>query len=122
MRTTATLRTNDNARNLAELRSELAQLTAMVELHTECLETAAEAIKTLQDKILKASAQESSAKQKIAPKKPVKKAAAPKEQGRPWSKLNKDEKHKLNAYAYRHPEDFGGWDGWCEKRQTLMFR
>lgn len=120
------MRTNDNTREIAALRAELAQLTAMVELHTECLETAAGAIKTLQERVYKASAQESSAKQKIAPKKPVKKvtkkAAAPKEQGRPWNKLNKDEKHKLNAYAYRHPEDFGGWDGWCEKRLTLMFR
>lgn len=114
---TRTTRVNNSAlkKENAALRAELEELKAAVALHEECLETAAEAIKTLQDKILKASACES-------PKKPVKKAAAPKEQGRPWNKLNKDEKHKLNAYAYRHPEDFGGWEGWCEKRLTLMFR
>ena len=115
MRTTATLRTNDNAREIAALRAELTQLTAMVELHTDCLQTAAEAIKTLQQKELK--------KAPASKKQPTKKASALKEQGRPWNKLTKDEKHKLNAYAYRHLEEVGGsWEAWEAKRTSLMFR
>ena len=101
--TTNTTR-NSKTRDLAALRAEVKELKEQLALHEECLEIAAEAIKTLQQKELK-------------------KASAPKEQGRPWNKLTKDEKHRLNAYAYRHLEEVGGsWEAWEAKRTTIMFR
>ena len=134
MTTNTTRNSKTTARNLTALRAELTQLTAMVELHTECLQTTAEAIKTLQDKILKASAGESpketareKPKAKKAPaskKQPTKKASAPTEQGRPWSKLSKDEKSRCNKAVWANPRahGFNDWSDWTEKRTTLMFR
>lgn len=67
--------------------------------------------------------QKATPKTKTSTKSSTKKPAAPaKPVGRPWNKLTKDEKHRLNAYAYRHLEECGGsWEGWEQKRLTLTF-
>lgn len=100
-RTTTATRTT--ARDLAALRAEI---KAQLALHEECLEIAAEAIKTLQQKELK-------------------KASAPKEQsGRPWSKLTKAEQSRCNKAVWANPKAHGfkDWSDWTEKRTTIMFR
>ena len=116
MTTNTTRNSKTTARDLAALRAELTQLTAMVELHTECLEITAEAIKTLQQKELK--------KAPASKKQPTKKASAPTEQGRPWSKLSKDEKSRCNKAVWANPKAHGfkDWSDWTEKRTTIIFR
>lgn len=97
-----------------KLRAQLAELTETVKLHEECLTITADVLKRLQN--------ESKAKTAA----PAAKKQTPKTSGsigRPWEKLNKDEKHRLNAYAQRHLNEVGGsWEAWSELRLTLMFR
>ena len=106
MTTNTTRNSKTNARDLAALRAEVKALKAQLALHEECLEIAAEAIKTLQ-------------------KQPTKKASAPKEQsGRPWSKLTKAEQSRCNKAVWANPKAHGfkDWSDWTEKRTTIMFR
>lgn len=95
-----------------KLRAQLAELTETVALHEECLEITASALKSLQQKEIKKAP---ASKKQPAPKK----SGAI---GRPWSKLTRDEQHRLNAYAWRHPEEIGSFDNWRKLRTTLMFR
>ena len=117
MTTNTTRNSKTNARDLAALRAEVKELKAQLALHEECLEIAAEAIKTLQQKELK--------KAPASKKQPTKKASAPKEQsGRPWSKLTKAEQSRCNKAVWANPQAHGfkDWSDWTEKRTTLMFR
>ena len=114
---TNTSRTNrTTTRDLAALRAEIKALKAQLALHEECLEITAEAIKTLQQKELK--------KAPASTKQTVKKASAPTEQGRPWSKLTKAEQSRCNKAVWANPKAHGfkDWSDWTEKRTTIMFR
>lgn len=105
MTTTTTRNSKTTARDLAALRAEIKELKAQLALHEECLGITADAIKTLQQKELK-------------------KASAPKEQGRPWSKLTKAEQSRCNKAVWANPQAHGfkDWTDWTEKRTTIMFR
>lgn len=106
MATNTTRNSKTTTHDLAALRAEVKALKEQLALHEECLEIAAEAIKTLQQKELK-------------------KASAPKEQsGRPWSKLTKSEQSRCNKAVWANPRarGFKDWSDWTEKRTTMMFR
>lgn len=108
--------------------AELDIMQAQIEDLTAQLAAANGKIGKLEKKLTKKSTsapkeQKATPKTKTSTKSSAKKPAAPaKPVGRPWNKLTKDEKHRLNAYAYRHLEECGGsWEGWEQKRLTLTF-
>ena len=125
--TTTTRTATRTTRDLAALRAEVKALKAQLALHEECLEITADALKFLQQKELKntpASTKQAAKNTPASTKQAAKKASAPAKQGRPWTKLTKDEKSRCNKAVWANPKAHGfkDWADWEAKRTTMMFR
>lgn len=118
-KTTTTRTTRTQAQKISELRSEIQELRSQLEIHEECLQITADALRQLQKSVY-SSAPESSAKQKTAPEKKLKKAP----KGLRWADLSREGKSSWNAYAFRS-QTYGrseeAWKRWSVDRQTMIF-